>query len=54
MIHRPLSPACGQLPLFPASALTGPQQAFRAINTATLLLLILTPLAFAGAAPCCR
>ena len=40
---------CGQIPLFPATALTGPQHAFRTLNNATLALLLLTPAAGAAA-----
>ena len=47
-IGRPLPPTCGQIPLFPASALAGAQRAYRAFN-GVVLLLILTPLAFIAA-----
>ena len=47
--HRPVSATCGQIPLFPATALSGPRRAYRALTTATWLVLILTPLAFASA-----
>jgi hypothetical protein len=40
---------CGQIPLFPASTLAGARRAFRVISTATLALLILTPLTAAAA-----
>jgi hypothetical protein len=40
---------CGQIPLFPAAALTGPQHAFRILSNATLALLFLTPAAGAAA-----
>jgi hypothetical protein len=40
---------CGQIPLFPASALAGARHAFRVISTATLAQLILTPLTAAAA-----
>ncbi len=48
-IRRPLPSTCGQIPLFPASALTVAQRAFRVFNGMVLALLILTPLVFAGA-----
>jgi hypothetical protein len=48
-IRRPLPPTCGQIPLFKASALTQAQRAYRAFNRLVLALLIITPLAFAGA-----
>src|SRR5262245_31737199 len=48
-IGRPLPPTCGQIPLFPASALAGAQRAYRAFNGVVLLLLILTPLVFIAA-----
>jgi len=44
-----LSSDCGQIPLLPASALAGPQQGFLVLSAATFLLLVLTPLAGAGA-----
>jgi hypothetical protein len=47
--HRPQSSTCGQIPLFPAAALAGPRQVFRALTAATWLVLVLTPLAFACA-----
>src|SRR5215470_5658871 len=46
-IGRPLPPTCGQIPLFPASALAGAQRAYRAFNGVVLLLL--TPLVFIAA-----
>jgi hypothetical protein len=48
---------CGQIPLFPASALTHARTAFRILNAGTLALLILAPAAGAAAllaAPCRR
>jgi hypothetical protein len=48
-IRRPLPPTCGQIPLFKASALTAAQHAYQAFNRLVLALLIITPLAFAGA-----
>lgn len=45
-IRRPLPPNCGQIALFPASALTGAQRGYRAFNGIVLVLLILTPLVF--------
>jgi hypothetical protein len=48
-IGRPLPPTCGQIPLFPASALANAQRAYRAFNGIVLLLLILTPLVFIAA-----
>ena len=48
-IGRPLPATCGQIPLFPASTLTSAQHAYRAFNRLVLLLLIVTPLVFAGA-----
>jgi hypothetical protein len=47
--HWPSSTACGQIPLFPASTLAGPRLVFRALTDGTALVLVLTPLAFAGA-----
>jgi hypothetical protein len=47
-IKHPLPPTCGQIPLFPAKDLTGPQHAYRAFN-GIVLLLILSPLVFIGA-----
>jgi hypothetical protein len=49
MSHRKQSSSCGQIPLFPASALAGPRLVFRALNVVTALVLVLTPLAFACA-----
>jgi len=49
LAHRQLSADCGQIPLLPASALAGARRGFLVLSTATLLLLILTPLAGAGA-----
>ena len=49
VIGRPLPATCGQIPLFPASALVNAQRAFRAFNGAVLALLIVTPLVFIGA-----
>jgi hypothetical protein len=49
MSHLKQSSSCGQIPLFPAAALAGPRLAFRALNIATALVLVLTPLAFACA-----
>jgi hypothetical protein len=43
------SSGCGQIPLFPASALARPRLVFRVLGTGTVVLLILPPLAFAGA-----
>jgi len=48
-IRRPLPPTCGQIPLFPASALIAAQRAVRAVNGIVVLLLIITPLIFAAA-----
>lgn len=48
-LQQPLPATCGQIPLFPASALTSAQHAYRAFNRLVLLLLIVTPLVFAGA-----
>lgn len=48
-IRRPLPPTCGQIPLFPASALTAAQRAVRAVNGIVVLLLVITPLTFAAA-----
>src|SRR5215472_8634974 len=48
-IRRPLPPTCGQIPLFPASALANAQRAYRAFNGIVLLLLIITPLVFIAA-----
>jgi hypothetical protein len=48
-IRRPLPPTCGQIPLFPASALANAQHAYRAFNGIVLLLLIITPLMFIAA-----
>jgi hypothetical protein len=44
-----LPAGCGQIPLFPACALTGARRAFRILNASTLALLILTPAAGATA-----
>jgi len=38
-----------KIPLFPATALAGPRQVYRALTAATALAAILAPLAFAGA-----
>jgi len=38
-----------RIPLLPATALAGPRQAYRVLTAATALVLILAPLAFAGA-----
>ena len=43
------SPACVQIPLFPAAALAGPRRVYRVLTAATWLALALTPLAFASA-----
>jgi hypothetical protein len=43
------SPACVQIPLFPAAALAGPLRVYRVLTAATWLALALTPLAFASA-----
>jgi len=48
-IGHPLPPDCGQVPLFPAKALTGAQRAWRAFNGIVLVLLILTPLVLIAA-----
>jgi hypothetical protein len=40
---------CGQIPLLPASALTGARRAFRILSASALALLILTPAAAAAA-----
>ena len=48
-IRRPLPSTCGQIPLFPAPALTTAQRAVRAINGIVVMLLIVTPLIFAAA-----
>jgi hypothetical protein len=52
LAHTNLPADCGQVPLFPATALTGPQHAFRLLNDATLALLLLTPAAGAAALLC--
>jgi hypothetical protein len=44
-----LSAGCGQFSLFPVSALAGPRREYRLLGTTTFLLLVLTPLAGAGA-----
>src|SRR6185437_5667032 len=44
-----LPATCGQLPLFPASALTGARRAFGALRAGTLALLLVAPAAGAGA-----
>jgi hypothetical protein len=44
-----LPPGCGQIPLFPASALASARRAFRVLGTATRTLFILTPLTAAVA-----
>lgn len=44
-----LPAGCGQLPLFPACALTGARRTFRILRADTLALLILTPAAGAAA-----
>jgi hypothetical protein len=43
------SPACVQIPLFPAAALAGPRRVYRVLTAATWLALALAPLAFASA-----
>lgn len=43
------SSACTQIPLFPAAALAGPRPAYRILVAITSLVLMLTPLALAGA-----
>jgi hypothetical protein len=43
------SSACTQIPLFSAAALAGPRHAYRILAATTTLVLMLTPLAFAGA-----
>lgn len=43
------SSACPQIPLFPAAALARPRHAYRILVVTTSLVLILTPLALAGA-----
>jgi len=43
------SSACTQVPLFPAAALTGPRHVYRLVVTTLSLVLVLTPLVFAGA-----
>jgi hypothetical protein len=43
------SPACVQIPLFPAAALAGPRHVYRILTATTWLALALTPLAFASA-----
>lgn len=48
-LRWPVPATCGQIPLFPASALTSAQRAFRAFNGLVLALLIVTPLVFAAA-----
>lgn len=48
-IRRPLPATCGQIPLLPASALTTAQRAVRVVHGIVLLLLVITPLAFAAA-----
>jgi hypothetical protein len=52
--HLPSSAPCGQIPIFPASTLAGPRLAFRALTDGTALVLVLTPLAFAGALEAAR
>ena len=50
LTHPATQPAsCGQIPLFPAAALTGAQRGFRVLDDATLILLLLTPAAGAAA-----
>jgi hypothetical protein len=50
LTHSATQPAsCGQIPLFPAAALTSAQRGFRILNDATLTLLLLTPVAGAAA-----
>lgn len=49
LAHATLPASCGQIPLFPATALTGPQHAFRVLSDATLALLLLTPATGAAA-----
>jgi hypothetical protein len=44
-----LSADCGQYSLFPASALAGPRREYQLLGTVTFLLLVLVPLAGAGA-----
>jgi hypothetical protein len=49
VLPRASSPACAQVPLFPASALAGPRHVYRILVAVTWLVLVLTPLAFASA-----
>jgi hypothetical protein len=49
VIHEPSSAACGEIPLFPATALVGPRRVYRIVNIATALALFLTAGAFTGA-----
>lgn len=44
-----LSSDCGQIPLLPASALSGPRRGVQLLSAVTFLLLVLTPLAGTGA-----
>ena len=45
LTHTRLPPDCGQVPLFPASALANARRAYRVLSNATLALLILAPAA---------
>jgi hypothetical protein len=49
LAHARLSADCGQIPLFPASALTRARLAFRILSAGTLALVILAPSAGAAA-----
>jgi hypothetical protein len=48
-LGRPVPSTCGQIALFPAAKLTQARRAVRIFNRVTVLLLILTPVAFAVA-----
>jgi hypothetical protein len=49
LTHTWLPPDCGQVPLFPASALANARRAYRILSNATLALLILAPASGAAA-----
>jgi hypothetical protein len=49
LAHARLPADCGQIPLFPASALTRARLAFRLLDAGTLALVILAPMAGAAA-----
>ncbi len=48
-VARTPAPACTRVPLFPAAALARPRLVYRILVAVTWLLLVLAPLAFAGA-----